>query len=149
MRIDRDRKGLDRLRTAMGHSVYEVKKTAPSPFEQDLQHQQEAEVCRLMGAILQEVERISERLKRRVTVHDLVQYKNRVKDFLKEASARAYLLNQDVGANRRGRTILVTIKTIDREVESLLNDFMQQKKDPVEILATIDKIRGIMIDLMI
>ncbi len=149
MRIERDRKSLDRLRTAMGHNVNEVRKTAPALFEQELQHQEEAEMRQLMASILQEVDRIGERLKHRITVHDLIQYKNRVKDFLKEALARAYLLNQDVGVNRRGRTILVSIKTIDQEVEALLNDFMSQKKDPVEILTTIDKIRGIMVDLMI
>lgn len=149
MRIDRDRKGLERLRTAIGHSVYEVKKTASASFEQELQHQEEAEARQLMGSILQEVDRIGERLKHRVTVHDLIQYKNRVKDFLKEAMARAYLLKQDVGAGRRGRTILISIKTVDREVNALLNDFMNHKKDPVEILAAIDKMRGIMVDMMI
>ena len=102
-----------------------------------------------MGSILHEVDRVSERLKRSLTLHDLLLYKNRVKDFLKEAMARAYLLKQDVGLNRRGRTILITIKTVDSEVDNLLNDFLNKKKDPVEILAAIDKIRGILVDLMI
>ncbi|MGI6434017.1 MAG: YaaR family protein [Syntrophomonadaceae bacterium] len=149
MRIDRDKKGLDRLRTAMGSGIHEVKKSGPSSFQQELYQQKEAEVHLVMGAILQEVDRISERLRRTLSVHDLMQYKNRVKDFLQEASARAYLLKQDVGANRRGRTILITIDTIDAEIEALLSDFMKRKKDPVDVLAAIDKIRGLLVDLMI
>lgn len=149
MRIDRDGKGVERLRNALGSNVYEVKKTSPAQFEQELRQHQEAEIRQIMGAILQEVDRISERLRHRLTVHDLLLYKSRVKDFLKEAGSRAYLLKQDVGANRRGRTILITIKTIDAEVDNLLNEFMNKKQDAVDILAAIDKIRGLLVDLMI
>jgi len=149
VRIERDSKGTERLRTAQGNNVYGIKKKPPASFEQELYQHQEAEVRQIMGSILHEVDRVSERLKRSLTLHDLLLYKNRVKDFLKEAMARAYLLKQDVGLNRRGRTILITIKTVDSEVDNLLNDFLNKKKDPVEILAAIDKIRGILVDLMI
>lgn len=133
----------------MGSGVHEVKRSASTQFKQELYQQKEADIHLVMRAILQEVDRISERLRRTLTVHDLMQYKNRVKDFLKEASTRAYLLKQDVGASRRGRTILITIDIVDTEIETLLNDFIKKKKEPVDILAAIDKIRGILVDLMI
>ena len=148
MRIDRKKK-IDAFKTGFSAGSQEVKRAAGSAFDQELTQQKQTESQTLMGAILKEVDRISERLKNTLSIHDLMQYKRLVKDFLKEASNHAYLLKQDMGSGRRGRTILMTVKVVDKEIEELLTDFMKQRKGPLEILAEIDKIRGMLLDLMI
>lgn len=149
MRIDRDRKALDTPRASTGSSIHTAKGSGPTPFQQELFHHEETDILLVMGAILQEVDSITERLRRTLSMHDLMHYKNLVKDFLKSASERAYLLKQDVGAGRRGRTILISVGIVDSEIEALLDDFMKRKKEPVDVLAAIDKIRGLLVDLMI
>ncbi len=149
MRINRDKKVQDRLKTTSGDAVYEVKKPGSVSFQQELYQQSEAEVLQAMAAILQEVDAIAERLRRTLSLQDLVLYKSLIKGFLKRASDRAYLLKQDFCANRRGRTILISIDVIDREIEALLSDFMKEKRKAVDVLAAIDKIRGLLVDLMI
>jgi uncharacterized protein YaaR (DUF327 family) len=102
-----------------------------------------------MQEILQQLDNVASRLHRSLSVSDLMLYKRLVKDFLKEASAQAYLLKQEQGRSRRGRALLVTIQTVDQEIEKMLDDFIQGKPEPVEVLEGLDKIRGILVDLMI
>lgn len=44
---------------------------------------------------------------------------------------------------------MISIATIDSEVEQLMEDFVRNRKEPVEVLAALDKIRGMLVDLMI
>jgi len=44
--------------------------------------------------------------------------------------------------------LLFTISVIDEEVNAMIDDFMNHKKEPVEILNAMDKIRGMLVDLI-
>ena len=84
-----------------------------------------------------------------LNLDDLISCKKLVQSFLKEATARAYLVNQERSFTRRGaRSILVTVEKINHEVEEIVNGFATRRNDPVEILAALDKIRGLLVDLL-
>jgi len=149
MKIDRDSKNTINY-GPLGKTITPgVKKVGESLFDQELTGRREGEHQFRMQELLKELDRLTERLSRHLTVNDLMLYKRLVKNFLQEATSRAYLLEKQRSRNRRGRTVLVTIKTIDKEVEELINDFIQQKKEPLELLDALDKIRGMLVDLMI
>lgn len=149
MKIERDNKGLGRY-TSLGKTVYQnVKKGAESSFDQELSQRRVVESRYRMQEILKELDKLNEKLKRSLTINDLMLYKKMVKNFLREATAQAYLLKQERGRSRRGRTMLITIDVVDSEVENIISDFISKKKDPVEILTALDKIRGMLVDLMI
>lgn len=149
VKIERSKKELSNYASLGKAELPEVKRGIESSFEQELAHRQEAALQFKIQEILERIERLSESLSRNVNINDLMRYKKLVREFLKEATSEAYQLNKKRGRNRRGRTVLVTIKTIDAEVETLINDFMEKKKEPMEILETLDKIRGMLVDLMI
>jgi uncharacterized protein YaaR (DUF327 family) len=148
MKIDRDKKGIGSYISPGKSQIPEVKRVNPGSFEQELMHKRESELQLRMKEILKELDRIGGRLSRNLNINDLMLYKRMVKSFLQEATLRAYALNKERGRSRRGRTLLFTISVIDEEVNAMIDDFMNHKKEPVEILNAMDKIRGMLVDLI-
>ncbi len=149
MKIERDSKDIGSYTTLGKADVRGVNRGSESTFDQELTQRREAAGRYKMEEILKELERLGEKLNKNLNINDLMLYKKRVKNFLQEATTQAYLLKQERGRNRRGRTMLTTIATIDSEVEQLLEDFIKKKKEPLEVLEMLDKIRGMLVDLMI
>ena len=150
MKIDRERDKVNSFGTPGRSGVQGVKRTtASSSFEQELAQRRDAESQHRMQEILKEIDQLNEKLNRSLNVNDLMLYKKKVKQFLQEATTRAYAVKQERGRNRRGRSLLISVATIDREVENLIEDFVREPRDPVDVLATLDKIRGMLLDLMI
>lgn len=149
MKIDRDKKDLLKFNVSRSPEARGVGRGANAGFEQELLAKRESELNFKMQEILKQIDQTAQRLKEHLSLQDLMLYKKLVKSFLKEAIARAYLLKQERSRSRRGRTILITVETIDREIEELVNEFMLNKNKPVDILEKLDKIRGMLVDLMI
>ncbi|MBP8819647.1 MAG: YaaR family protein [Syntrophomonadaceae bacterium] len=150
MKIDRERDKISNFSAPGKRGVQGVQKsTASSSFEQELAQRRDAESQYRMQEILKDIDRLNDKLNRSLNVNDLMLYKKKVKQFLQEATARAYAVKQERGRNRRGRSLLISIATIDKEVELLIEDFIREPKEPVDVLATLDKIRGMLVDLMI
>ncbi len=149
MKIERNKKEFGTYTTLGKAGIPEVKKGTESSFEQELGQRQEAFAQLKMREILAEIDKLSESLNRNINLRDLMLYKKLVKNFLKEASSEAYQVSQKRGRNRSGRTVLITVNTIDSEIDDLINEFRNNKSEPMEILETLDKIRGMLIDLMI
>ena len=149
MKIDRSKKELSQFQTIPRSGVPEVRRGAESIFDQELTHRQDESMQWKMKEFLSEIDKITERLNRSITIQDLMVYKKLVKNFLKEATAQAFEVEAKRSRSRRGRTVMVTVKTIDEEVEALIKDFIGKKTEPMEILEALDKIRGMLVDLMI
>lgn len=149
MKIERSKKEVGNYATLGKTEMPEVKRVAETAFEQELAYRQEAAMQFRMQEILGQIEHINESLSKNININDLMRYKKLVRDFLKEATSEAYQLSKKRGRNRRGRTLLMTVNTIDAEVEKLINDFREKKTEPMEILEALDKIRGMLVDLMI
>lgn len=149
MKIDRNKKDIGSYHSLGKTGVHEVKRRAESSFDQELDYRKEEAANFKMQEMLDELDRISARLSKSLTINDLMLYKKMVKNFLKEASAQAYQLNLRRGRNRSGRTIMITVNTIDTEVDQLIREFMENKREAVEILEVLDKIRGMLVDLLI
>ncbi len=148
MKIDRSNKNLEKYGSIARPQNTAVRQGAAVSFEQELIQKRHADNHLRMQELLKEIDKISSQLNQALSINKLMQYKKLVKNFLAEAINRAYSINHERGRNRRGRTMLITIDVIDREIESLIDDFMKQRRDPMDILDTLDKIRGMLVDLM-
>lgn len=149
MKIDRPKKELNHYPGINRLDARGVPRGARTSFGQELSRHSEAESRQRMQQILEELNHLTDRLDRSLNIDDLMLYKRLVKNFLQEATSSAYILNQQRGSNRRGRAILITVKTINEEMERVIEEFIRQKKQPWDVLSILDKIRGMLIDLMI
>ncbi|MEA1960563.1 MAG: YaaR family protein [Bacillota bacterium] len=149
MKIDQNKKNLSQFHTLSKTGVHEVRRGAESLFDEELTHRQDESLQYKIKELLSEIDKTTERLKKSISIHELMTYKKLVKNFLKEASSQAYQVETRRSRSRRGRTIMITVKTIDEEVENVIQDFMKKRSEPMDILTALDKIRGMLVDLMI
>ncbi len=149
MRIERNRKNHRDFTVSGKKETKQVKPSLRGEFAQDLIEKEDQFYRMRMQELLQEIDSISDKLGRNLNLNDLMKYKQLVQNFLKEATARAYLINQERSFARRGvRSYLVSIEKINREIDEILSGFVAQKKEPVEVLSALDKIRGLLVDLL-
>jgi uncharacterized protein YaaR (DUF327 family) len=148
MKIDRDKQGANYM-FPVGKTTLPVQRKAETQFEQELHYQQEQTGQVRMQELLREIDRVNTLLAHKLNLTNLMLFKKLVKDFLGVAMVQAYKIQKDKTKNRRGRTMLVTIKTVSEEMDQLITEFMNDQPDPVDILSSLDKIRGMLVDLMI
>jgi hypothetical protein len=148
MRVERDKGLRNPYPSREPVNLNDVRRGKGSAFEQELNHHNQKQVQERMNEILKQIDALNLQIKNQLTIGNLVLYSNLVKKFLKEASLRAYQLTQERGLNRRGRLMLVTISKIDMEVEQMIDDFVKSQREPFDILAVIDRIRGMLVDLI-
>lgn len=148
MKIDRDKKGFGNYRTLGASDPQGVQRGKEGSFNQEMEQQKEQASRYKMQELLIEIDKTGEKLSKSININDLMLYKKLVKNFLKEASSQAFLLKQERGRSRRGRAILLSINVIDSEVENLIEEFIRDKKEPFELLENLDKIRGMLVDLL-
>ena len=149
MKIDRDKRGFPNAALPINRGNIPVQRKAPAQFEQELGYQQTSNGKIRMQELLKEIDRVNNLLKQRMNLNNLMQFKKVVRDFLNEATHQAYQVQKDKTRNRRGRAMLITIQTINQEMEQLIEGFVTEQPDPVEVLTSLDKIRGMLVDLMI
>ncbi len=148
MRVERDKRLSNSYQSRGKPNLNDVRRGSDCTFEQDLNQQSHKQIQQRMNEILKQIDVLNKQLQNNLTISNLVLYSNLIKKLLKEASYRAYKLKQERGMNRRGRLMLLTISKIDMEVEQMLNEFVASQKEPFDILEVIDKIRGMLVDLI-
>jgi uncharacterized protein YaaR (DUF327 family) len=149
LKISRDKRNLGNFSPLGKTSSLDVQRKESNSFEQELNYRRQADNQMRMQELLEQIEGLYEKLKKTMTIDDLVHYKSLVKKFLTEAINKAYAIQKERGRNRRGRTMLITVGVIDKEVEKIINAFLENKMEPIEIFETMDKIKGMLIDLMV
>ncbi|NLV16748.1 MAG: YaaR family protein [Syntrophomonadaceae bacterium] len=149
MRIERNRKTSRDFNLPSNTGIRGVQPASKGEFSQELLDKEQDFYQMRMQELLLKIDGISEKLSKNLNINDLIQYKQLVQSFLKEATASAYLVKEQRSFTRRGaRSVLISIETINREVEEVLHGFITKRKEPMEVLAALDKIRGMMVDLL-
>jgi len=127
----------------------DVSRAERGQFDADLLNKHEEYSQARMKELMQDIDRLAKRLVTNQNINDLMLYRRMIKDFLREATSRAYRVRQQRGGLRRhGRSVLITIEEVDKEVEVLLEELVKSQGQGVDILETLDKIRGMLVDLM-
>lgn len=98
----------------------------------------------LYGKIVDQSERISEKLH----ISEVVKYKTLVREFLDVAVKNSHQFSKQNFLDRRGRhRVYSIVKNVDRELESLTKDFLEQEVDGINVLKKLDDIRGMLLDI--
>lgn len=97
---------------------------------------------------LEEVDRAGQLLLENPTPARLEEYKRQVAAVLRELSRRAFRVVTETGAVRAGRQRLLTIvRAVNEELEALARLVLAREKDRLAIVARLDQIRGLLVDL--
>lgn len=117
-------------------------------FAADLLKNQDALSKERLNALLDQITAQGKRLGEVPTYAELKAYRELVRSFLGEAVGRAYTLQSQTGWDRQGRQkVYSTIKEIDHHLAGLAEDVQQGQERQLDILAKLDAIRGMLVDL--
>lgn len=101
-----------------------------------------------MEAMLKKIDEQAGRLSRTPTYEELREYRTMIKNFVGAAVSNMYELNTTAGWDRMGRQRVFTIvRKIDRKLEEMAEKIRLGQSDKLDIVASHDAIRGMLVDL--
>lgn len=101
-----------------------------------------------LDVLLERLDAIGRRLAANFSIYDLKEYKDTLRNFLKETLGKAYQLKSESGWSRQGRPkLFLSLELIDQELEALSQMVLSKQKDPLRILEKLGQIRGLLVDL--
>lgn len=99
-----------------------------------------------MVAFLAEIDEAGRRLAKRPIRGEIARYRALVGKFLKEASRQTNLVDKKL--DRRNRAF-VLVKQIDQKLDELTEMLISGQDQSLEILARLNEIRGMLVDLLV
>ncbi|MFW5648656.1 MAG: YaaR family protein [Candidatus Alkaliphilus sp. MAG34] len=98
----------------------------------------------LFNEITVQADKISERLH----LSEVIRYKNLVREFLDVAVKNSHRFSKQNFLDRRGRhRVYCIVKNVDRELEAITREFLNNEVDRLNIVKRLDDIRGMLLDV--
>lgn len=145
----------------MDIKVNEVQQAAP--VQQTQQTQQTDDSFKFMLASNIEEEGLAERLNlmmeeivmqgdkivKRMDVRDMRRYRTLIKEFMNEIVNRSHKFSRENFLDRRGRhRVYGIIRLVDEKLDELAQALVSEECDKIAILAKVDEIRGLLLDIL-
>lgn len=96
--------------------------------------------------LVDEITKQGEKFSKNPTHEELSIYKSMIKQFLKHATDNMFRVEYHTGG-RMKQKIYTLMKIIDEKLEALTRLVLDQQTKNIDLLATLDEIRGLLIDL--
>ena len=107
--------------------------------------QRRREIC---ANLLQQIDEQSAELKKAPTPAGVKRYRKLVQTFMKETLNQSYALDQRTHWDRSGnRKVFTTVKKINESLEALADEVLNKEKGQIDLVAKLDEIRGLLLDL--
>ena len=119
-----------------------------SDFASELDDQQGDLTQEQLQQLLEEIDEQGARLTKTPTYDELKSYRNLVKNFVGTVVSQMYTVNTQSGWDRMGRQkVYTTVRKIDRELENMAEKIRLGQSSQLDIVASHDAIRGMLVDL--
>ena len=118
-------------------------------FETELAEQQSEGVSHEeMEAMLKKIDEQAARLSKTPTYDELKEYRTLIKNFVGAAVSNMYEVHTSAGWDRMGRQrVYTTVRKIDNKLEEMAEKIRLGQSAQLDIIASHDAIRGMLVDL--
>lgn len=121
---------------------------ADTDFSTELMDQQDSLSTEQMDKLLKQIDEQGARLSKTPTYDELKSYRTLIKNFVGEAVNHMYELHTQSGWDRMGRQkVYTTVRKIDKKLEDMAKKIRLGQSDQLDIVASHDAIRGMLVDL--
>lgn len=118
-----------------------VERTA---FGQHLHGAQQASSTQTLQGMIERIDAQAERLLRHPIPAEVAAYREAVRRFMKEANER--IGKAEKRTDRRNRT-LILLREVDEKLAKLVEEVLEGQLDPMALAASINELRGMLMDL--
>lgn len=132
----------------LSHERVSRSETADTSFSMELAEQDQPMTKEELEELLKQIDEQGARLSSTPTYDELASYRSLVQTFVREAVDRMYFLQTNAGWDRMGRQkVFTTVRNIDRELETMAERIRLGQTNQLDIVASQDAIRGMLVDL--
>lgn len=119
-----------------------------SDFSSELEDQQGDLTHEQLQKLLDQIDEQGARLTKTPTYDELKEYRSLVKTFISSVVGQMYSVKSQAGWDRMGRQkVYTTVRKIDRELENMAEKIRLGQSDQLDVVASHDAIRGMLVDL--
>ena len=109
---------------------------------------EEAELANRLNIMMEEIVMQGDRLVKRMDITDMKKYRSLIKDFMNEIVNRSHKFSRENFLDRRGRhRVYGIVRLVDEKLDELATELLKEEKDKLAILARVDEIRGLILDI--
>lgn len=117
-------------------------------FASELEDQQGEMSREQLQQMLDKIDEQGQRLTKTPTYDELKSYRGLIKNFVGTVVSQMYSVNTQAGWDRMGRQkVYTTVRKIDRELENMAEKIRLGHTKQLDIVASHDAIRGMLVDL--
>lgn len=110
---------------------------------------EEGELKERLGFMMKEIIQHGDKLAKRMDIRDMKKYRGLIKDFMNEVVNRSHKFSRENFLDKRGRhRVYGIVKLVDKNLDELATELMKDEQDHVAILAKIDEIKGLLLDIL-
>ncbi|MDR1668822.1 MAG: YaaR family protein [Oscillospiraceae bacterium] len=148
MKISELNRGLSRP-ISPGASVGAVQAAPPSRFMEVMNGINQSNCTEALSAMGEEILRQGEVLARRYDIAELKRYKKLIAEFMQEAVRFTYEFKKRSTRDGRGRHhMYAIIRCVNEKLEKMTQDILSQQVDQLQLMADIEDIHGMLVDLL-
>ena len=109
----------------------------------------DADLQAKVDALLNDITAQGNRIAQHMDIRDMKKYRGLVKDFLNEVVYRSHKFSRENFLDRRGRPrVYGIIRLIDKNLDELASELVEDEKDHIAILDRIGEIKGLLLDIL-
>ena len=109
----------------------------------------DADLQAKVDALLNDITAQGNRIAQHMDIRDMKKYRGLVKDFLNEVVYRSHKFSRENFLDRRGRhRVYGIIRLIDKNLDELASELVEDEKDYIAILDRIGEIKGLLLDIL-
>ena len=133
---------------SFGDTHMRVDSSRPT-FETELHEQQGTGITReQMEQLLKQIDEQATKLSKTPTYDELKAYRTLIKNFVGTAVSMMYELHSQAGWDRMGRQrVYTTVRKIDKKLEEMAEKIRLGHSENLDVVASHDAIRGMLVDL--
>lgn len=144
----------------MDFKVNEIQQTTPVVQQQNVQQAdgdfkfmlasniEEAELANRLNLMMEEIVMQGDKIVKRMDVKDMKKYRTLIKEFMNEIVNHSHKFSRENFLDRRGRhRVYGIIRLVDKKLDELAQELMNDERDSISILAKVGEIRGLIMDI--
>lgn len=109
---------------------------------------EEAGLAERLNLMMQEITMQGDKIVKRMDVTDMRKYRTLIKEFMNEIVNRSHKFSRENFLDRRGRhRVYGIIRLVDERLDELAQELVKEECDKISILAKVDEIRGLLLDI--
>jgi Uncharacterized protein conserved in bacteria len=109
---------------------------------------EESGLAERLNLMMQEITMQGDKIVKRMDVTDMKKYRALIKEFMNEIVNRSHKFSRENFLDRRGRhRVYGIIRLVDEKLDELAQELVKEECDKIAILAKVDEIRGLLLDI--